>query len=673
MTEKVLNINKNLIYKKFVKIILPLKLEGLFTYAVPRNMEDKLTKGKQVQVKLVNKNYIGIISEILDQTDIDPRKLKPILSYPDLPNISEMTLKFWLTISDYYMCQIGEVFTASQKYYDSKLKLVNTEETKINYTAPKLSNIQVKAYENIQEFNKKSKITLLKGVTGSGKTEIYIRLIIDCLYSGKNALYLLPEIAVSKPLSKRLSKVFGDDLLIFHSKQTPANKRKIIEILSNDNTDNIDGKSKNSSNRPKVILGLRSALFLPFQNLGLIIVDEEHDKSYKQDSPAPRYNGRDAAIILGTIYKSKILLGSATPSFETLNNVNSGKYCMTELSTKYYDAPEPEIEIVDMKSEKHKWAIKKSFSLKLINDIQDRLEKKEGVLIFRSRRSYSPAVQCSICGEIVKCPNCNIPLSYHRYDHSLRCHYCDYHSTYRCTNCGSEELQTLGSGTEKIEEELSELFPDANIARYDADTTKKKSDADKILSDFASGKTDILVGTQMISKGFDFEKLSLAAIINADSVLSLPDFRADEKALTLFTQLLGRVGRRKTMGKLLIQTFQPEHPVFHALISNDSSDLMTERRIFKYPPYARHLNIMIKETYSDKANRIGKSITSNLYQAGIKTFIGPYAPTIEMIQKKHIRIICVSLPKTQAAKIIKQKIKKILIDYKNVYCDVDPQ
>ena len=432
------------------------------------------------------------------------------------------------------------------------------------------------------------KPVLIKGVTGSGKTEIYLKAASETLVNSKNVLYLVPEIAMSRQLTERTHRVFGDLLLTFHSDKSDAEKRDCADRI----------RRSHPQGLPYIVLGTRSALFLPHRNLGLIIVDEEHDSSYKQDSPAPRYNGRDVAVMMSAIHGCSIILGSATPSLESVFNCMCGKYAMLELNERFYRADDAETVVIDTAAERRKRGMTGSFSRKLIDRINLTVKNGEQVLILRSRRAFSPVLQCPECGEIPKCPHCNVSLSFHKGPDRMVCHHCGYTAAFNpaCPKCGST-LQGIGSGTQRIEEEARALFPDARIARLDSDTDK--TEAAETVRKFDAGDIDILIGTQIVSKGFDFPGLTLTAVIAADSLLGIQDFRADEKAMQALEQLRGRCGRREKRGTFVIQTYKPEHPVYKELTEGNSRQfyemLMSERKEFGYPPYTRIINLTVRD------------------------------------------------------------------------------
>ena len=506
----------------------------------------------------------------------------------------------------------------------------------------RLSATQERAYASIRDGFKDGKPVMLNGVTGSGKTEIYMKLAQEALSEGRNVLYLVPEIALSRQLEERLRAHFGDRLMTYHSAETAASRRDTAETI----------RSYKTSGDSYIVLGTRSSLFLPHHSLGLIIVDEEHDSSYKQDSPAPRYNGRDTALMLSVIQKCSIILGSATPSLEELYNCRYGKHRLVELRDRYHGSLESDIEIIDTKAERRKRGMQGSFSRKLIDHIQATLRKGGQVMILRSRRSWAPALQCEGCGEIPKCPHCNVSLSLHKSTQGgmMTCHYCDYKAVYtgRCGKCG-EALKSLGAGTQRIEEEAAALFPEARIARLDSDTAQSKSFETRTIREFSKGEIDILIGTQMLSKGFDFCNLRLVAVISADALLGMQDFRADEKALQLLEQFRGRSGRRGEKGLFVIQTSQPEHPIYQRLKNNEASDfsdsLLLERETFNFPPYSRIIEICVKDRYSDRAERMAGRLGDMLRKRFGDALSGPYTPAVDKIADEYLRAIRISLKK----------------------------
>lgn len=523
-----------------------------------------------------------------------------------------------------------------------------------------LSAAQEEAYSKIKEIFAKGKPALLHGVTGSGKTEIYMKLAQETLERGKNVLYLVPEIALSRQLEDRISETFPE-LLVFHSGETMSRKREVATVLRH--------AGEPSKGKGYVVLGTRSAIFLPHKDLGLVIVDEEHDTSYKQDSPAPRYNGRETAIMMAKIFGANVILGSATPSLESLYNCSVGRYGLVSLNKRFYDAADSDIEIIDTIAERRKNGMIGNFSRKLIEHISKCLGEQRQVLILRERRAYSPIVQCQECGEIPKCRCCNVSLSLHRRadgSERLVCHYCGrvYEYTGKCHKCGGE-LKPLGSGTQKIEEEASKLFPNARIARLDSDTAQSRKYETDTIRKFSNGEIDILIGTRMVAKGFDFSGLSLVAVLQADSILGQEDYRADERGLQLLEQFRGRCGRRGEKGLFVIQTSQPEHPVYQSIDGKlDENGTMArflgERKLFGYPPYSRVIGVVIKDYNQARVDLLSRDLGEYLrgalavkvsFAPGVQNgpnVIGPYSPAIDKISNQNIRQIRVLLPKDRS-------------------------
>ena len=561
-----------------------------------------------------------------------------------------------------------------------------------------LSAAQEEAYSKIKEIFVKGKPALLHGVTGSGKTEIYLKLAQETLERGNNVLYLVPEIALSRQLEDRISETFPEELLVFHSGETIVRKRDVAAALRHcasakdineyvDASQNTNAKKDSASedtltiksssceaiektnHHGYVVLGTRSAIFLPHRDLGLVIVDEEHDTSYKQDSPAPRYNGRETAIMMARIFGANVILGSATPSLESLYNCSVGRYGLVTLNKRFYDAADSDIEIIDTIAERRKNGMIGSFSRKLIGHMGKCLGEHRQVLILRERRAYSPIVQCQECGDIPKCRCCNVSLSLHRRadgSERLVCHYCGrvYEYTGKCHKCGGE-LKPLGSGTQKIEEEASKLFPNARIARLDSDTAQSRKYETDTIRKFSNGEIDILIGTRMVAKGFDFSGLSLVAVLQADSILGQEDYRADERGLQLLEQFRGRCGRRGEKGLFVIQTSQPEHPVYQSIDGKlDENGTMArflgERKLFGYPPYSRVIGVVIKDYNQARVDLLSRDLGEYLrgalavkvsFAPGVQNgpnVIGPYSPAIDKISNQNIRQIRVLLPKDRS-------------------------
>ena len=525
-----------------------------------------------------------------------------------------------------------------------------------------LTRAQEDAFCQIKKGFEEAKPVMLHGITGSGKTEIYIRLAKEAIGKGKNVLYLVPEIALSRQLENRLREHFGERMMTFHSGETAASRRDTADRIRS---------LKSADAGSYLVLGTRSSLFLPHHNIGLIIVDEEHDGSYKQESPAPRYHGRDTALMLSVLHRSAIILGSATPSLEEMYNCLTGRHMLVELKERFHGSEDSEIEIIDTRAERRKNGMKGNFSRKLIDQIQRALNNGEQVMILRSRRAWAPVIQCENCGDMPKCPHCNVSLSLHKSEKGdfTACHHCGYKAKHSqtCSKCGGA-FKTLGAGTQKIEEEAKALFPTAEIARLDSDISQNKTKENQIIKDFSEGRIQILIGTQIVTKGFDFSKLTLVAVIAADTLLGMQDFRADEKAVQLLEQFRGRCGRREKKGRLVIQTSQPEHPVYQSIAqgtaSNFSDTLLTERKDFGFPPYSRIIEVSIKDMFEDRAERmaakLAKAMSVKLSSDIRNTVVGPYAPGVSKVADLHIRAIRVCLRKDKNLPIHKKHLMEAL-------------
>lgn len=735
--------------KKYISVIIPLKLEWEPCYSLPESLcQESVSVGDRVKVKFANRMYSGVVSKIDIVPETALSKIKDIEEVENgLERINPKEIELWRMVAEYYLCSIGEVYKAAypiskvnleeahaaaiarseqrkEKVLESmRLKITRLKErlekklplaektkpgtkarTKLEEDAEKirqeletasealaaaenkvkdghktrtpdslptkeisLSNAQESANSKIQAAFSCKKPVLLHGVTGSGKTEIYIRNAHKAIDQGKNVLYLVPEIALSRQLEDRLYEHFGERLMVFHSAETAASRRSTADAIRSGNG--------------YIVLGTRSSLFLPHHDLGLIIVDEEHDSSYKQDSPAPRYNGRDTALMLSRIHGCDIILGSATPSLEELYNCGCGRHELVELYERFHGTEDAEIEIIDTKAERRKRGMCGNFSRKLIDRINHALNSGTQVMILRSRRSWAPALQCEECGEIPKCPHCNVSMSLHK-DGRMVCHYCGHSIPYvdKCSKCGGT-LKHLGAGTQKIEEEAAALFPNARIARLDSDSAQNKSYETQTIRDFSKGNIDILIGTQMLTKGFDFGGLGLVAVIAADTFLGIQDFRADEKALQVLEQFRGRCGRRGKAGLFIIQTSQPDHPVYGMIGTRRRTHmdlgLMQERKDFNFPPYSRIIEIAIRDRHEDRAARSAGELAGKL----CKTFdiTGPYAPTIDKVADQHIRIIRLSLRKDRSLSSNKKLILKQIQDFEksrrydgHITVNVDP-
>jgi len=516
-----------------------------------------------------------------------------------------------------------------------------------------LNEFQEKALAEIKETFKEKDVTLLHGITSSGKTEVYTKLIQEVLDEGKQVLFLLPEIALTTQIIVRLQYYFGEQISVFHSKYS-INER--VEVWNN---------VLNNKPKARIILGARSSVFLPFSNLGLIVVDEEHETSYKQFEPSPRYNARDAAIVLAKIHKAKILLGSATPSLETYYNAQQNKYGFVELNRRHGNVQLPKIELINVKEKQRKKEMKGHFSDRLLTLIQEALDLKEQVILFQNRRGYSPVVECKTCGVSPECPNCDVTLTFHKFKHELRCHYCSYQRAMpnSCGACGSNTLDTKGFGTEQIELELKEIFPDFKIGRMDLDTTRGKHGYQKIIGAFEAKEIDVLVGTQMLSKGLDFENVSLVGILNADTMLNFPDFRAHERGYDMMVQVSGRAGRSKKQGNVAIQTYNPFHQILQQVSTTNYTEMykeqLQERYQYKYPPYYRLIKITLKHRDYNKVDSGVNWLFKALYSSFGEHVLGPTAPAVARIRNQYIKNIIIKIPPKQGLANTKNQITKI--------------
>lgn len=536
-----------------------------------------------------------------------------------------------------------------------------------------LSPAQNLAYEKIKKHFKDANVTLFKGVTSSGKTEIYLKLIEETLRDGGQVLYLLPEIALTTQLIKRIQNQFGKKVLVYHSKYS-ANER--VEIY----------KSVLHAAEPKVIVGTRSSIFLPFQDLKLIIIDESHENSYKQFDPSPRYHARDTAVILGHIHQAKVLLGSATPSLESFYNAETGKFKYVELNTRYGDVKPPKIKTIDLKDKYKRKKMQGHFSDELVEKIKETLSRGKQVIIFQNRRGYSPVIECLTCGHSPQCPHCDVSLTLHKSNNTLRCHYCGYKMALQksCLACGSNDISAMGFGTEQIEQEAKNLFEDASIKRMDLDTTRGKYDFEKLIAGFENLEIDILIGTQMLTKGLDFRNVDLVAVMHADGLFHFPNFRAFEKSYQLLTQVSGRAGRTKEQGEVLIQTFQPEHRVILNVINEDFKALynaeMEQRKHFNYPPFYKMIKLTFKSKDYNRLNEAADWMAVYLKQIFNQNVLGPEFPGIARIRNQYIKHIIIKIPPKQSLGKTKTYLTKGIDRYENVSkfksvrlnIDVDP-
>lgn len=754
----------------YVDVILPLPLEGTFTYSVPEPIVAQVRMGVRVLVPLGrSKTYTAMAVRL--HSEKPEFETRPIIQVIDAePVLIEQQLRLWQWISTYYMSPIGDVFKAAlpaglkaEENYRPKtvrcvtlpanlrseqslhmaltilkralkqhqtfstylelshwseidgetppahiaeiacdelqnaanasdavlrqliqrnfLELYHREVGRLNTTGEyhperiqPLSPAQQAAEDSIQkQFNEKN-VVLLHGVTSSGKTEIYIHLIKKAIDEGKQVLYLLPEIALTVQMTRRLQNVFGSRLGIYHSKYSDAER---VEIW----------KKQLSTEPYDVILGARSAVFLPFTRLGFVIVDEEHETSFKQQDPAPRYHARSTAIMLARMYEgAKVLLGTATPSMESYHNACTGKYGYVQLTTRYKDVAMPEIRVVDTKDLYHRKMMRGAFSPDLLEAMRTALRNKKQVLLFQNRRGFAPMVECKVCGWVPKCKNCDVSLTYHRSMNLLTCHYCGY--TYpvpkQCPNCESTELLGRGYGTEKIEDRVRELFPEARIARMDLDTTRSAGAYGRIIDDFSCGRTDILIGTQMITKGLDFSGVTVVGILNADTMLNYPDFRAYEQAFQMLSQVSGRAGRRDERGLVILQTKSADLPVIQQVVAGDfqtfARDLLEERSMFRYPPFYHLVYVYLRHRNEQLVDSAAIEMASRLRQAFADRVLGPDKPAVARVKTESIRKIVIKLEQginlPLARQCMAEARTQLLQDKRyaamTVFFDVDP-
>ncbi len=766
----------------YVDVILPLPLDGVFTYSVPSELERQVAVGHRVLVPFGrNKTYVGIVAKVLftvdglqftgDYSAAEERPAsKSSVNYKDVlqvldasPILLDSQLNLWRWISDYYLSPIGEVYKAAlpaglkaedgyrpktetyirltpkfrseralhialdmlqrapsqQKAFIDFLDLAMSSETedylsgitrdellneghtlatisalvkrglietyeqevgRLNHggephpeQVKPLSLPQQEAFNQIQFSFLQKPVTLLHGVTSSGKTEIYIHLIQQALDKKQQVLYLLPEIALTVQMMDRLQRVFGNRLGIYHSKYADAER---VEIW----------QKQLSKNPYDVILGARSAVFLPFQRLGLIIVDEEHETSYKQQDPMPRYHARSAAIVLAQSLGAKVLLGTATPCAETWQNAQTGKYGLVTLTERYKGIELPEIQVIDIKDLQHRKMMNGPFSPTLLLKVREALERGEQAILFQNRRGYAPMIECKQCGWVPHCQHCDVSLTFHRNLNQLTCHYCGY--TYQvpteCPACGSHELQTRGYGTEKIEDEVRGIFPEARIARMDLDTTRTRQAYERIINDFSAGRTNILIGTQMISKGLDFDKVSVVGILNADTMLNYPDFRAYEHAFMMMSQVSGRAGRKGRRGLVILQTKSPDLPVIRQIVDNDYTtffrSLMAERREFRYPPFTRLVCIYLKHRSDSLVDTASHEMGSRLRQWFGARVLGPDRPAVSKVKSLAIRKLLLKIEPGLDLPTVRKYLalaqQQMLQDKRyaslQIYFDVDP-
>ncbi len=569
-----------------------------------------------------------------------------------------------------------EIFISTKK----TISRFDYEKQSSEYSSLILSDHQTAAYNVINQSFGKHNVVLLHGVTSGGKTEVYIKLIYETIRAGKQVLYMLPEIALTTQIINRLRKYFGDEVGVYHSRYSQNERVEVWNNVAGCDDENIHAKYK-------IILGPRSSLFLPFDNLGLIIVDEEHDSSYKQYDPAPRYNARDAAIYLATLHRAKVILGSATPAIESYYNSKSGKYGFAEITDRYSGVKLPKVVIVNLKEELKRRMMKSHFSSVLMKGIDKALENKQQVILFQNRRGFSLRIECDVCHWVPECKNCDVTLTYHKYSELLKCHYCGYSTTVppTCPHCGNTGLKMQGFGTEKVSEELGLLLPDVKIDRMDLDTTRTKNAFTRIISNFEDKETDILIGTQMVTKGLDFDNVQIVGVLSADSMLSFPDFRAHERSFQLMLQVSGRSGRKDIQGMVVIQAWKPDHPILKDVVNHDYTSMylrqLAERKKFYYPPYYRLIIIRMKHRKAEILNEGAAVFAKDLRALYGKLVYGPEFPLVGRVRNYYIKQTMLKIPKGASLTDVKKNIHESVIRTKTnsgfksiiVQFDVDPQ
>lgn len=672
----------------FADIVLAVPLEGTFTYTVPPRLQARAAWGRRAVVPFgTRKTQAGIIVRLHDEKP-EGFATKDILDIPDEPPVvNQAQWKLWQWIADYYIAPIGEVYKAA---LPADVKAAKTpkrprREAPVPTLAlpagpagfperPELSPAQLAAKAAIEAQWAAKPVVLLQGVTGSGKTEIYIRLICEQIARGRQTLYLLPEIALTVQIMDRLSRVFGPRLAIYHSRYSAAERAAIW-------------RRQLSANPYDIVLGARSAVLLPFQKLGLVVVDEEHESSYKQQEPAPRYHARSAAIVLAHITGAKVLLGTATPSIESWHAAETGKFGLARLEERYSGVQLPAVEIIDTQDLRHRRMMTGMFSPQLLAALRRTLDAGEQAMLFQNRRGFAPVVECKQCGWVPHCPNCDVPMTLHAATGNLTCHYCGatVPIPQQCPACEGTQMFTKGYGTEKIEQKLHDIYPEARIARMDLDSTRSRAAYGQIIDDFAKGRTDILIGTQMISKGLDFERVGLVGIVDADQMMNMPDFRAWERAYQMMTQVSGRAGRRGRQGLVMIQTRQPQTPLLAYVAAGDYESLyaatVEERRQFGYPPFARLAYAYLRHKDEPTADNAAKMLAAMLRQWFGARILGPDAPGIARQKGVYIRRVMIKLENGIDLPLARQYMRharSLMAQDKRVasvgiYFDIDPE
>ncbi len=655
----------------YANVVFPVSKSLIFYYKVPLHLENNVLLGQRVLVPLGKTLKSAIIISKVDHIDIPEDKVKEIHDIEDMnPIMSEELLKLCIWVSEYYCCSIGQVIRQFMSGAMHKIKIKeNKRLNKRELLGFKLTNIQENASKKIAEHidSNKHHVALVHGVTGSGKTLVYIDLIKKCIREDKSVLMLVPEIGLVEPLRKVVEKYINDPIAVLHSNMS-AGKRYTNWMMAK------EGKVK-------VVIGARSAVWVPLINIGLIIVDEEHDNSYKQSDGVPRYNARDVAIYRAYLNSSVVILGSATPSVESYSNALSGKYSLINMQERYGNAQMPDILVVDMREE-HKSGNWSFFSKSLMNGIKETLEKKEQIILLLNRRGFSHMLLCKQCGHVEKCPYCDISTTYHSTDNTLRCHYCGYQKRApdKCSECGSLDVKFQGIGVQKVENEIGRYFPDAKVERMDADTTKRRNSHSKILKKFASGDTDILIGTQMVAKGLDFPNVTLVGIISADTGLNMPDFRAAENTFQMLSQVAGRAGRGEKKGSVVLQTYSPQE---YSIVNARNHDYLSfyeeetkNREALNYPPLTRLLQINISHTSQKVLFNSVQKLTALLKKEDKDNKITILGPAPAPLSKQKNRYRYLILLKSKSSKAMHELVKKSIFSFESgslrIIIDVDP-
>ena len=681
-------LNNSVLKKNSIVVVKELLSKG--AVSIEEEMKENYRHRTESMIKLHerlrNDRSIHLTLDLLKKI---PMQQKLLMSYLELSGILDHTTE--IEISKKELLRSAGISTTVLNGLIKK-NILSVTEKKIDRLAPygceikevaELNPAQTIALAQIKQSFENKSVTLLHGVTSSGKTEVYINLIKECMEQGKQVLYLLPEIGLTTQIINRLTRVFGNKAGIYHSKFNDSERVEIWNKVLNFENSKTD---EDQCSDYQLIVGTRSALFLPFQNLGLIVVDEEHENSFKQYDPAPRYHARDSAIILGHFHHAPVLLGTATPSVETYYNATSGKFGLVTLNERHQNIEMPEIVTADFKDAYKRKQMNSHLTPLLFAEITGALERKEQIILFQNRRGFSPFIECKMCGWVPKCAHCDVSLTFHKHNNSLVCHYCGYTTAHpgKCSTCGNKEMTNKGFGTEKVEEDLQVIFPDAKIDRMDLDTTRSKTGFEKIIRRFEQKEIDILIGTQMVTKGLDFENVNIVGILNADNLLNQPDFRAYERSYQLMAQVGGRSGRKNKRGKVVIQTSEPTHPIILNVIKNDYEAMfngqIAERKHFKYPPFHRMIGITLKHREKNELDRIANELSVMLRERFGTRILGPEYPVINRIKTLYIKQLWIKIEREVSVVHAKRQMLEIIEQMRlhpgnkmiQILIDVDP-